>query len=118
TIGAAFFAVPVALPIALRFSPVSIPSTLVVLCALAAIVAGAVTFTMARKGGWSAIGAVVASVAVLEVLTVVVASPIVVYYTAMPVVEQIRQKLGPDDEVALYGGYFPNVPFYLGRIPY
>jgi hypothetical protein len=39
------------------------------------------------------------------------------YLTTRPVVDILRRELRPDDAVVLYSGYFPNVPFYLQRIP-
>jgi hypothetical protein len=48
----------------------------------------------------------------------VLAAPVAPYFTTIPVIEVLRERLGPDDSVALYSGYFPNLPFYLQRIPY
>jgi hypothetical protein len=39
-------------------------------------------------------------------------------FSARPVAEILRGQLGPDDQVAIYNGYFPSLAFYLQRIPY
>jgi len=117
-IGAAFIVAPAALPIVLRASPVAIPVPIVTLCATGAVVAGALTIAAARADGWKPVAALAGAVAALELVAVWVATPIAAYTTVRPVVERLRAELAPGDEVALYSGYFPNVPFYLGRIPY
>jgi 4-amino-4-deoxy-L-arabinose transferase-like glycosyltransferase len=117
-IGGAFLLAPVGLPIALRFSPVAIPPGLVSVAVAVALAAGAATLRSARRQGWEPLAAVAGSIAALQCVAALVAAPIAQYFTARPVLEILRGQLGPDDQVALYTGYFPSIPFYLQRIPY
>jgi 4-amino-4-deoxy-L-arabinose transferase-like glycosyltransferase len=117
-IGAALLLAPVGLPIALRFSPVAIQHGLVAVAMTVALAAGAATLCSARKQGWQPVVAVAGSIVAIQCVAAVVAAPIAQYFTARPVVEVLRRRLGPDDQVALYTGYFPSVAFYLQRIPY
>jgi 4-amino-4-deoxy-L-arabinose transferase-like glycosyltransferase len=106
------------LPIGARSSPVVIPPRLVLLAAAVTLGAGITTLYLARSRSWRPIAAVAGSVAALECTAIVVAAPVAPYFTTLPVIEVLRERLGPDDAVALYSGYFPNLPFYLQRIPY
>jgi len=38
-------------------------------------------------------------------------------YTAHPEIARLGERLGANDEVAMFGGYFPSVAFYLQRNP-
>jgi 4-amino-4-deoxy-L-arabinose transferase-like glycosyltransferase len=106
------------LPIGAGYSPVAIPPGLVLLAVTATLGAGLTTLCFARSRSWKPIAAVVSSVAAIECVAIVVAAPVVPYFTTLPVIEALRKQLRPDDPVALYSGYFPNLPFYLQRIPY
>jgi 4-amino-4-deoxy-L-arabinose transferase-like glycosyltransferase len=117
-IGLAVLAALAALPIGILYSPVAIPAGLILLAATATLAAGVTTLYLARSRSWKPIAAVAGSVAALECMAIAVAAPVAPYFTTLPVIEVLRERLGPDDSVALYSGYFPNLPFYLQRIPY
>jgi 4-amino-4-deoxy-L-arabinose transferase-like glycosyltransferase len=117
-VGAALLLAPVGLPIGLRLSPVAISPGLVAVAVAVALAAGAATLRSARRKDWQPLAAVAGSIAALQCIAAVVAAPITQYFTARPVVEILRGQLGPDDQVALYTGYFPSMLFYLQRIPY
>jgi 4-amino-4-deoxy-L-arabinose transferase-like glycosyltransferase len=118
SIGLAFLAALGALPVGVHYSPVRIPPGLVLLIAATTLGAGVTTLYLARSRSWKPIAAVAGSVAALECAAIVTAAPVVPYFTAYPVIEALRARLRPDDPVVLYSGYFPNLPFYLQRIPY
>jgi hypothetical protein len=107
-----------ALPIGVLYSPVAIPAGMVLLAATVTLGAGITILYLARSRSWKPIAAIAGSVAALECTAIVVAAPVAPYFTTLPVIEVLRERLGPDDPVALYSGYFPNLPFYLQRIPY
>ena len=106
-----------AVPLAVRASPAPLPPHLVVLVPSALLAAAAILLVFARSHSMRPIAAVAASVAALECVAVLVASPIQRRLTTRPVVDILQKELRPGDEVVLYSGYFPNVPFYLQRIP-
>ncbi|MET0153624.1 MAG: glycosyltransferase family 39 protein [Candidatus Binatia bacterium] len=106
-----------AVPYAVWASPATVPPHLVALVPSALLAAAAVLLALARSHSLRPIAAVAASVAALECVVVLVASPIQRQLTTWPVVDILQKELRPDDEVVLYSGYFPNVPFYLQRIP-
>ena len=106
-----------ALPIALPFSPVPVTAAAAVLAVTTGMAAAVATLWFARVHGAEPIAAIAVSMAAIESAAVWIAPPIVHYLSAKPVIERIQQRAGAGDEVALYGGYFPNVPFYLQRIP-
>ncbi|HSD10319.1 MAG TPA: glycosyltransferase family 39 protein [Candidatus Binatia bacterium] len=107
-----------ALPVGVHYSPAEIPAGLVLLVAAGMLGAGVTTLYLARSRSWKPIAAVAGSVAALECAAIVVAAPIASYLTTYPVIQLLRARLGPDDPVVLFSGYFPNLPFYLQRIPY
>jgi 4-amino-4-deoxy-L-arabinose transferase-like glycosyltransferase len=117
-IGAALLIAAIGLPIGLRFSHLAIPPALVAVAVAAALAAGATTLRSARTQGWQPLVAVTGSIAALQCVAAVVAAPITRHFTTRPIVEILRGQLGPDDQVAIYTGYFPSVAFYLRRIPY
>jgi len=117
TVGVGLLVAIAALPVALHFSPVRIPPATVILALVTAAAAGVAILGFSGARGAKPIAAIAGAMMVLECVTVMIAAPIVDYFTAKPVIDRLRERLGPGDEVALYGGYFPNVPFYLQRIP-
>jgi len=117
-IGIALLVGAVALPIIAHFSPIVVSRGLVAWAVVAGLGLAIAVLAMHGRRGARPIVAVAASMAVLECFAVVIAAPIVRPLTAMPIVEILRARLGPDDVFAAYGGYFPNVPFYLRRIPH
>jgi len=117
TVGATPLVAVLALPVALHFSPVRIPAAFVALAFVIAVAAGGATLAFAREQSCKPVLAIAAMMMVLECGSVWIAAPIVHYFTAKPVIDRLRERLEPGDEVALYGGYFPNVPFYLRRVP-
>ncbi len=106
-----------ALPLVVRASPVTLPASLVMLVLVALLVAAAVLLAFAGSHSIRPILTVATSVAVLECAAVLVGSPIQRHLTTRPVVDILRRELRPGDQVVLYSGYFPNVPFYLQSIP-
>jgi hypothetical protein len=118
SIGVALLAALVALPVAVHYSPVEIPAIAVLLVGAAMVGGGLMTLREARSRSWRPIAAIVGSTVALECAAIAVAAPVVAYFTAYPMIEVLRARLGPDDAVALFSGYFPNLPFYLQRIPY
>jgi 4-amino-4-deoxy-L-arabinose transferase-like glycosyltransferase len=106
------------LPVAAWVSPVKLPPHLVALVLSASLAAAAVVMKFARLHSVRPIVAVIASVAALECVGVLVSLPVSRYLTTRPIVDILQTELRPGDEVVLYSGYFPNVPFYLQRIPF
>jgi hypothetical protein len=66
----------------------------------------------------ASLAAVVGFIAALQFVAAVVAAPMAQPFTARPAAEILRGELRPDDQAALYAGYFRAMPFYLQRIPY
>jgi 4-amino-4-deoxy-L-arabinose transferase-like glycosyltransferase len=106
-----------ALPFAVRVSPVPLSSGLVVLAFSMPLAASAALLACASARSLLPIGVVAAAVVALQCTAALVGIPIFRYLTTQPVVEIIRREMRAEDEVVLYSGYFPNVPFYLQRIP-
>jgi 4-amino-4-deoxy-L-arabinose transferase-like glycosyltransferase len=106
-----------AAPIAARASPVALPPSLVALVVVALLGAGVALLAFASSHSIRPIVTVAASVAVVECAAVLVGSPVSRYLTTRPIVDILKRELRPEDAVVLYSGYFPNVPFYLQRIP-
>lgn len=117
SLGALFLAVAVAAPIAWEVTPLAMSPVLFLVGASAA--AGALLiFRTLDAGDARPALAVAATVAAIELLVVPVARPIADRVTIGPIIRILRDAVGPDEPVVLYSGYFPNLPFYLGRIPY
>jgi 4-amino-4-deoxy-L-arabinose transferase-like glycosyltransferase len=106
-----------ALPLGLWASPVSLSSSLVFLAFSIPLAASAALFASSSARSLLPIAVVGGSVAVLQCGVAIVGAPIFRYLTTQPVVDIIRREIRAEDEVVLYSGYFPNVPFYLQRIP-
>ena len=117
TIAACLVLAVCALPFAVRVSPVPLSSGLVVLAFSTPLAASAALLACATARSLLPIAVVAVSVAALQCTAAIVGTPIFRYLTTQPVVEIIRREVRGDDEVVLYSGYFPNVPFYLQRIP-
>ena len=117
-IGLALLVGAIALPVIAHFSPIIVARGLLAWAVVTGLGLAIAVLAMHRRRGARPIVAVAASMAVLECFAVVIAAPIVRPLTAMPIVEILREQLAPDDVFAAYGGYFPNVPFYLRRVPY
>jgi hypothetical protein len=96
---------------------VALPPSLVALVVVALLGAGVALLAFASSHSIRPIVTVAASVAVVECAAVLVGSPVSRYLTTRPIVDILKRELRPEDAVVLYSGYFPNVPFYLQRIP-
>jgi hypothetical protein len=108
----------IGLPVAAVLSPIEIPRALVTVAAVLAALAASVVWWSSGKHDLRPIAAIAGSVALAECAAVVVAVPIVRSLTVQPVVEILRERLGPEDGLAIHGGYFPSLPFYVQRMPY
>ncbi|MGH7896536.1 MAG: glycosyltransferase family 39 protein [Candidatus Binatia bacterium] len=117
-VAAAFAVGLIALPVAAAISPIEIPPSLVALAVALVAVAAAAVWSSAGRRDIRPIAAIAGAVALAQCVAVLVAAPILRRLTVQPIVEILRERLGPDDGVAIHGGYFPSLPFYLGRMPY
>jgi len=55
--------------------------------------------------------------ALLYVATTHVAPRFAAEFTAHPMIALLAERIRPEDEVAMFGGYFPSVAFYVDRTP-
>jgi 4-amino-4-deoxy-L-arabinose transferase-like glycosyltransferase len=117
SVGIGLLVAPLALPILLRLSPVSISPISVLSAAALSSIAGGVILRCASIHGPRPVQAIVASMIVLQISAVWIAPPLAHYLTAKPVIERLQARRAEGHEVVLYGGYFPNVPFYLQYVP-
>ena len=108
----------VAMPIAARFSPVPISTTLVAVATASGALVALMLLAVRRIRGWQPLLALAAAIAVLECVAAIVASRVAYPLTVQPVLAILRQRMTQEDEIVSYGGYFPDLPFYLRRIPY
>ena len=106
------------LPIVAHLSPVVVPRSTAAAAVVFGLSIAIVVLATHRRRDATPIAAIAAAIALLECVGAAIAAPIVRPLTAMPVIEILRERMTPEDAFAAYGGYFPNVPFYLGRIPY
>jgi len=106
------------LPFAAFLAPVAIPAGLAL--AACALTAGAAAVLLALRNhrSWAPVLALAGFMAVAECMAAMIASPVARSVTARAVIDLLRSRVGPDDVVACYSGYFPSVPFHLQRIPY
>ncbi|MBI2963413.1 MAG: glycosyltransferase family 39 protein [Deltaproteobacteria bacterium] len=118
SVGAVLLVAPAALPLAVHFAPIPVPIPYVVAVAGALLAAGAAVLAVRRRGDERAPVAVAAVVALLQCGAAILAPSIARRLTTHPVVEILRARLTAADGFVHYSGYFPNVPFYLGRVPY
>jgi len=71
---------------------------------------------LADRGGRTPVA--ISTAAALVYVAATFAAPwITEPYTAHSQIAELRERLGADDEVAMFGGYFPSVAFYLERSP-
>lgn len=117
SVGVVLAALAVATPVVWELAPVPMSRWLWAaggVCAAAA----AATLRLARRRDASPVAAVAAAVAALQLCAVPIAAPIARGLTIAPIIDILRERARPDDPIVLYSGYYPNLPFYLGRIPY
>ena len=58
-----------------------------------------------------------AAMALLYAATTHVAPRFADEFTAHPLIALLAERIRPEDEVAMFGGYFPSLAFYLERTP-
>jgi 4-amino-4-deoxy-L-arabinose transferase-like glycosyltransferase len=117
-LGLALFAAAAVLPIVAHMSPVVVPRSTVAAAVVFGLSVAIVVLATHRRRDATPVAAIAAAIALLECVGAAIAAPIARPLTAMPAIEILRARLTPEDAFAAYGGYFPNVPFYLRRIPY
>ena len=117
-LGVALLVIAVALPIGERLSPVRVPVGRVAWGVVIGLASAILVFARYRRKSAQPVLAIAGIMAVLQGMAALIAAPIIRPLTAMPVVEILRERMTPEDGFAAYGGYFPNVPFYMRRIPY
>jgi 4-amino-4-deoxy-L-arabinose transferase-like glycosyltransferase len=106
------------LPIGRHLSPVLVPQGRVAWSVVLGLGSAVLVIALHRRRSAAPVLAVAGVVGLLECAAVVIAAPIIHPLTTMPIIEILRERLTPEDGFAAYGGYFPNVPFYLRRVPY
>jgi hypothetical protein len=106
-----------AAPVAWQLAPFPMSPVLLVAGVMAAA-ASLATLAAFRCRDVRPILAVAGTVAALQLVAAPIAEPIVRRITIDPIIDILRASASSEDPIVLYSGYFPNLPFHLGRIPY
>jgi 4-amino-4-deoxy-L-arabinose transferase-like glycosyltransferase len=117
-LGVVLFAAASSLPIVAHLSPVVVPRSTVAAAVVFGLAVAIVVLVTHHRRDATPVAAIAAAIGLLQCVGAAIAAPIVRPLTATPVIEILRERMTAQDAFAAYGGYFPNVPFYLRRIPY